>query len=251
MTRDYCVYKHTCPNGKVYIGITKQNPLERWRNGLGYRHNQHFFSAIAKYGWDNITHEILKTGLTADEAEAEEIAFIAQYRSAEREFGYNSTCGGFSTIPNRETREKLSRMMMEQYASGKRTRERSEESKKKTSATLKKRFANGEIVRTISEEQRRKLSEAHKGKKMSQEAVEKMKSSSHKKAVVQYEGDTVLCVYSSIREAGRQTGIAYTTIVKVCAGKKRTAGGYRWKYKECGAMVNADEMRQVQNLVGD
>ena len=35
--REYSVYKHTFPNGKVYIGITKQNPLKRWRNGTGYK----------------------------------------------------------------------------------------------------------------------------------------------------------------------------------------------------------------------
>ena len=28
---EYSVYKHTFPNGKVYIGITKQNPLKRRR----------------------------------------------------------------------------------------------------------------------------------------------------------------------------------------------------------------------------
>lgn len=32
----YCVYKHTTPNGKVYIGITSKNPLKRWNNGIGY-----------------------------------------------------------------------------------------------------------------------------------------------------------------------------------------------------------------------
>lgn len=28
----YCVYKHTSPNGKVYIGITKKKPNDRWEN---------------------------------------------------------------------------------------------------------------------------------------------------------------------------------------------------------------------------
>lgn len=31
---DYVVYKHTAPNGKCYIGVTRQNPPEkRWKNG--------------------------------------------------------------------------------------------------------------------------------------------------------------------------------------------------------------------------
>lgn len=34
---NYCVYKHTSPSGKVYIGITNQKPTRRWREGEGYR----------------------------------------------------------------------------------------------------------------------------------------------------------------------------------------------------------------------
>ena len=29
----YCVYKHTSPSNKVYIGITSNNPLKRCANG--------------------------------------------------------------------------------------------------------------------------------------------------------------------------------------------------------------------------
>lgn len=29
----YCIYKHTFPNNKIYIGITAQNPARRWANG--------------------------------------------------------------------------------------------------------------------------------------------------------------------------------------------------------------------------
>ena len=33
---NYIVYKHTAPNGKVYIGITKKAPNDRWASGFGY-----------------------------------------------------------------------------------------------------------------------------------------------------------------------------------------------------------------------
>ena len=34
----YCVYIHTFPNGKVYVGITCTAPERRWRaDGSGYR----------------------------------------------------------------------------------------------------------------------------------------------------------------------------------------------------------------------
>ena len=36
MENTYCVYIHTAPNGKMYIGQTSQKPEARWNNGRGY-----------------------------------------------------------------------------------------------------------------------------------------------------------------------------------------------------------------------
>jgi len=47
--KNYIVYKHTAPNGKIYIGVTSQKANQRWKNGFGYRPNKHFFSDIVKY----------------------------------------------------------------------------------------------------------------------------------------------------------------------------------------------------------
>lgn len=55
----FLVYKHTFKDGKVYIGITKNNAKTRWQNGKGYKQNIRMFKAIEKQGWDNIQHEIL------------------------------------------------------------------------------------------------------------------------------------------------------------------------------------------------
>lgn len=91
---NYYVYKHSTPNNKVYIGITKQNPNRRWRNGHGYKDSHLFFNAIIKYGWLNITHEILKEGLSFEDACKYEKYYIDLYKSNDREFGYNLTKGG-------------------------------------------------------------------------------------------------------------------------------------------------------------
>lgn len=64
MDDNFCVYMHiNRANGKRYVGITAQNPINRWQNGLGYRRNKHFWDAILKYGWDNFDHLILYSGL--------------------------------------------------------------------------------------------------------------------------------------------------------------------------------------------
>ena len=93
----YCVYKHTFPNNKVYIGITSLNPLRRWNNGNGYCRQQFVFNAILKYGWDNIKHEILYSGLTKEDACQKEIELIARYKSNNLDFGYNVSLGGECT----------------------------------------------------------------------------------------------------------------------------------------------------------
>lgn len=92
--RNYTVYKHTCPNGKIYIGITRRNPVERWDRGYGYMHNRRFFQAIKKYGWDNIKHEILYSYLTSNEASEKEKELIKKFHSNNEEYGYNYTEGG-------------------------------------------------------------------------------------------------------------------------------------------------------------
>ncbi len=72
----YTVYKHTSPSGKVYIGITKLGVERRWQGGRNYKNSTHFNSAIAKYGWDNIKHEVLCDGLSREDAENKEIELI-------------------------------------------------------------------------------------------------------------------------------------------------------------------------------
>lgn len=91
----YTVYKHTAPNGKVYIGITKQRPERRWgKGGRGYKENDYFYRAIQKYGWDNFKHEIIAENLTEEEAGLMEIDLISQHRSVDRSCGYNRHAGG-------------------------------------------------------------------------------------------------------------------------------------------------------------
>lgn len=71
-----CVYKHTFPNGAIYIGKTNMQPEDRWLNGWGYKNSPLMFNAIVKYGWDNVKHEILVDNVdeqTALDIETQEI----------------------------------------------------------------------------------------------------------------------------------------------------------------------------------
>lgn len=98
LDKNYIVYKHTAPNGKVYIGITGFDPQYRWlNNGRGYKHQTTFFNAIIKYGWINFTHDILFTGLTEEEALDKEEELIQQHKSYDRRYGYNVSLRGGCT----------------------------------------------------------------------------------------------------------------------------------------------------------
>lgn len=87
------VYKHVCPNGKIYFGITSQKLEDRWANGFGYSANENFFKSIVKYGWDNIQHEIICEGLNKEEACLMEMELIKKYKSYDYKYGYNQVAG--------------------------------------------------------------------------------------------------------------------------------------------------------------
>lgn len=110
---NYCVYKHTTPSGKVYIGITGKDAKARWLNGRGYRRNEHFWNAIKKYGWENIKHEILVDGLTKEDACKAEQMYISIFGSHDPRKGYNLTTGGETGAKHTyESRKKLSASKM-------------------------------------------------------------------------------------------------------------------------------------------
>lgn len=93
------------PNGKVYVGITKNSAAKRWQNGKGYSTQTVMSRAIKKYGWDAIEHRVLAFGLSEDEAKAAETAIIKAMAATTRRGGYNCTAGGEG--PNDETRKRM------------------------------------------------------------------------------------------------------------------------------------------------
>lgn len=98
MNNGYTVYMHISPSNKRYIGITKQSPNRRWRDGKAYKQNFHFTNAIKKYGWDNFQHVIIVKGLSKEIAEWLEIELIRVWDSTNQDKGYNLIEGGSATI---------------------------------------------------------------------------------------------------------------------------------------------------------
>lgn len=204
---DWSVYKHTTPDGKVYIGATGKNPKDRWNYGYGYR-NSNLYPAITKYGWDAIQHDIIANGLTEKQAYSLEEKLISEYDSTDPNKGYNVATGRGSTgvIISEETREKLVASHL-----GKKNPHTEEWNQKIREGNSGKKKPHSGVPR--SEECRKKIAKAH-SKKVCQCDL----------------ALNVIRVFDSIRLAEKETGIRNQNISACCLGKSETAGGYIWKY---------------------
>ncbi len=254
MPNSYFVYKHTSPSGKVYIGITRQEPEKRWKRGKGYResHNLYFYNAIVKYGWDAFQHEILYHGLTKDEACALEIALIEQYKSTNHAFGYNLSPGGDAPCPTERTREKISDALKEKWSdeaykktisASMRGKTRSEQARENISRAQKARFSNPQERIRISERQYGKQRTEEAKKKTSQSLLAYYSDPDNlaKLRAIRAASDgkghnhPVICVdtgirYKSLKDAAAATNGNRQNIAKCCQGERKTAGGYHWRY---------------------
>lgn len=123
--KNWKVYVHTFPNNKKYFGITcRDDPNIRWQNGKGYGKDGQpvMYNAIQKYGWDNVKHEILFSGLSRKEAESKERELIALYKTNCKRYGYlygyNMTDGGEGTLGHKvskESKKKMSEIRIGKY----------------------------------------------------------------------------------------------------------------------------------------
>jgi group I intron endonuclease len=211
--KKYTVYCHTNKiNGKRYVGITCEKPEKRWKNGLGYKHNEYFYNAIQKYGWEEFSHEILFTGLTKEEAEQKEIELIAKWCLTHRDTGYNIEGGGnLGKIVSAETKKKLSESAKKQMTPEARAYLRE--------CTLRQFATKGHPTKghACSDEKKLKISNAH---------------SFHKKKIGQYtlDGDLIK-IYDSLHQLERDTGYFRSAITNYLKGKSNYCYGFIWKYE--------------------
>lgn len=262
--RMFVVYKHTSPNGKVYIGMTCLKPIQRWKkDGSGYKRNTHFWGAIQKYGWNNFKHEILAENLTQEQAEKLEIEEIKKNKSTDKNFGYNIVGGGCVNFPTKETKLKISKANkgrkwteeQKQRIAGRdkgrfvpdewRKNMSIAQKGKKHSEETKKKISQANKGKIVSEETREKIRKSALGRKMSKETIEKITKSRQgyklseetKEKISKSKGKPIICiennkVYRSAQEASNTLNIPRTSISANLNKRTKHAKGLHFKFYE-------------------
>lgn len=239
MGNKYCVYMHTSPSGKVYIGITSQNPERRWRSGRGYfprggKENSHFANAIQKYGWDNFKHQILYDGISKEEACEKEIQLIKEHKAQDPQYGYNELSGGNLSLSNcsKAVKEKMRNSAIKKW----------QRDEYKASHTGENHWTSGG---KYSEKAIEAMRKATTGMKRTPEQVEALREKGRKQKRL-YGAENkhsvpVICMtetgefvkrYAGLSQAYRETGVWTQNISKACHGIYKTAGGYKWRFED-------------------
>ena len=216
---NYCVYKHTSPSGKVYIGITKLKPESRWNSGRGYGKQTIFGGAIKKYGWDNFSHEILFSELTEQEAKATEIQLNAEINSTDRRFGYNETKGGEGTSGYKHTEQTIQHLRNINIGENNPIygKQASAETKQKMSLSHRGKHTGGWKQ---TEEAKRKIGDAERGAQ-----------NPRAKRVRQYDlCGRFVAEYSTLTEAAIAVCGYNQHIAHCCKGSRKQHRGYIWRY---------------------
>lgn len=240
----YSVYRHISPSGKVYVGITCQPVEQRWNHGKGYMNLKKtiFKSTIIKYGWDNISHEVLFTNLSEERAKQLEISLIRHYKNLG--ISLNVTDGGdgcHGAIPwNKGIKvpyEKTNKLKGTHL---------SEEHKKKLSMAHKGKHIRGH---KWTESQREKLRAQLVGRHHTQEARKKISQNSNQsRKVLELDSEGhVIMHFNSAAEAGRYYHIDGGGISNAC-NKRLLCKGHIFVHED--DLVDVSEVRYGRYKAG-
>lgn len=209
----WSVYVHTNKiNGKKYVGITSQNPKDRWLGGHGYGHKLKFGRAIEKYGWDGFEHEIVCEKIPEDEAKNMEQVLISNFSTQDDRYGYNMTSGGDGISGFKHTDESRRKMSISKSGSN-----------------------HPNYHKHLSETTRTKIANQLVGNQnafgvVRSATTRKRMSNSKKKPVEMYTNGVFVQRFDSATDAQLETGISRKNISLCCLGQRKLAGGYSWKF---------------------
>ena len=221
----YCIENIT--TNKKYIGQSI-DIKDRWRRHISElnhnsHHNDYLQKAWNKYGENDFKFYVLEY-CNIDKLDKKEIYYINFYNTTNRDYGYNLTFGGqVNHYLIKEIKNKISN-------SNKKTYQNNQELRKLRSIDALKQWSNPEIKNKISGE-----NNGMYGKHHSEESKQKM--SEHKRGEKSWKRNTtpVFCIelnkeFDDATVASKELSLDSSSILKVCQGKRKTCGGYHWKF---------------------
>ena len=217
MERKSGIYMWTSPSGKSYIGQSvdlqkRKYAFLRFGNIYG---GQKINCARKKYHHKSLWNYTILEYCGIDDLDEREEYYISLYNTINN--GYNCESGGHENkIVSDETKDKMSDAKKGKYCG-----------------------ENSPLYgKHLTEEHKSKLSKAKKGennpmygKHRDDETKDKIRLRRNK-AVVQYtkEGEFI-AEYESALVAKNITGIDSSNISKCCLGMRKSAGGFKWTFK--------------------
>lgn len=229
-------------NNKVYIGQTIRNINKRiyeYKAAFKYDkfNNNHLGDSFKKYGWDNFEFSIIDNAQTIEELNLKEIKYIQQYKSNQKEFGYNIELGGKNAIPDTETLERMSRSHIgikqtDSWVNKRIAAAGTEEAKKygKTKTNEEKEYLSQFspkywLGKSRDEETKRKISERKKELGLSDKQKEVLCKTVYKINLI----NNNITIYDSTKKASFNESVNQSTISRWCKNEK-TINGFLWKY---------------------
>lgn len=207
-------------NNKIYLGQTIGKLSNRKGIHLFHlRNNKHSNSYLQncfnKYGECNLKFDIIDTAKSLNELNFKEKNLISIYKTNNRKFGFNIREGG-----NNETMSKKTKKLISEKLLGN-TNGRFNKGK-----TRKRNF-----ILIHSKKTKELISKKLKNRKLSKEHIENSRIA-HCKKVRQYDlNNNYIETYNSLVEAAKISG-ANKSVISLClSGKKKTSGGYKWKFE--------------------
>lgn len=193
-------------NGKVYVGQTCRTFKERMGEHLRHK-NTTLGKALAKYGIDNFEYKIIDEAKTIEELNEKEIFWIEKLNSI-TPYGYNLCKGGNNTLGYNHKEESKEKMRL---------------SKKGTF----KGEDNPFFGKKHTHETRQKMRDA-----WTEERKEQLRLSAktRKHLTVKVRNVDTGEVFDSVKEAAEKYNLKDTHISRVCKGKRKTTGGFKWEY---------------------
>ncbi len=161
----YCALNQT--NNKVYIGLTSQTLKRRismhiWK--AKSPKNNYFHNALNTHGKDSFKWFVLYQSNDINKLKEKETFYINEFKSNDREKGYNLSTGGERPVFNQESCEKISKKAKERNLTGENNpfygKKHSEETKKHLSK-VRKGIRYSPFTKH-SEETKKRLSEIRK-----------------------------------------------------------------------------------------